>query len=502
MPVLRVDAAQTLIRPAKVRLHGDPAGGWRRFDTWRFGTWSWRVFALLLVCIVAVALYAWMRPSATVSPVPTLAGVTATRAAAAPAVPAETAEQKRERRRLRRLAQDALQPIEVQRKALASLHPQYWNPAGIAAADQLLHQSERAYLAESYVAAADGYRATYAAYVSLIAQGRALRAGALVAARQAIDNAQIEPATKALYTAQRINTGADATALARRLRVLPTVLAQVDRGIAARAIEDLEMAHVAFSEALRLDPATHRARSELAQVDQLRAKQRFMSVMNRGFSALQQQQFDAARATFQQASAYQPGGVTTAVALQEVSATSLVDELQRLQVQADALLRGEQFNAAAEAYRKALAKDPSLTFAQQGIAHALTRGDARRQIDDALAHPERLSSDEVLAASQRLLEKAQALQGVGPQLAERRRELETVLKAATRNVTVELRSDNLTELRVFRIGAIGRVTSHRLALRPGRYTIIGTRDGYRDIRQDIDVHAGMSPIDVRCREPI
>ena len=502
MPVLSVDAAQTLIRPAKVRLHGDPAGGWRRFDTWRFGTWSWRMLALLLVCIVAVALYARMRPSATVSPVPTLTGVTATRAVAAPAVPAETAEQKRERRRLRRLAQDALQPIEVQRKALASLHPQYWNPAGIAAADQLLHQSERAYLAESYVAAADGYRATYAAYVSLIAQGHALRASALERARQAIDNAQIEPATKALDTAQRIRTGADARALARRLRVLPTVLAHLDRGIAARAIEDLEMAHVAFSEALRLDPATNRARSELAQVDQLRAKQRFMSVMNRGFSALQRQQFDAARATFQQASAYQPGGVTTAVALQEVSATSLVDELQRLQVQADALLRGEQFNAAAEAYRKALAKDPSLTFAQQGIAQALSRGDARRQIDDALAHPERLSSDEVLAASQRLLEKAQALQGVGPQLAERRRELETVLKAATRNVTVELRSDNLTELRVFRIGAIGRVTSHRLALRPGRYTIIGTRDGYRDIRQDIDVHAGMSPIDVRCREPI
>ena len=502
MPVFRVDAVQPLIHPAHVRLHGDPAPRWPQLNAWH-----WRVLGLLLLSVAALGVYALLPARAVTESGPVVSAAIAGTQVAAPVAQEETADQKRERRRLRRLAQDALQPLAAQRKTLDSLHPQYWNAAGNAAAEQLLHQSEQAYLAERYVAAADGYRASFKAYVALIAEGRALRARALVQARQAIDssqpeNAQMEAAAKALRTAEQISKGPDAAALARRFAVLPSVLAHIDRGIAAQAIEDLEMAHVSFSEALRLDPATARARAELAKVDQQRARQRFMSVMNRGFSALQQAQFDAARTTFQQASAYQPGSVTTAVALQEVSASSLVDELQRLQTQADGLLREEQFNAAADLYRKALAKDPSLTFAQQGIAQALARGDARRQIDDALAHPERLSSDEVLGASQRLLQKAQTLQGVGPQLAQRRRELEVLLSAAARDVTVELRSDNQTQLRVFRIGVIGRVTSHKLTLRPGRYTIIGTRDGYRDIRQDVDVRAGMDPVDVRCREPI
>ncbi len=497
MPVFRVDAAQPLIHPAQVRLHGDPAPRWPQLTAWH-----WRVSALLLLCAVGVGVYALLPERASTRTVAVVAARSAATPVAGTVAAPETTEQKRERRRLRRLAQDALQPLAAQRKILDGLHPQYWDAAGNAAAEQLLHQSEQAYLAERYVAAADGYRATSNAYAALIAEGRTLRAHALAQARQAIDNAQMEAATRALHTVQQISRGADAAALARRLTVLPTVLAHIDRGIAAQAIEDLEMAHVSFSAALRLDPATVRARAELAKVDQQRARQRFMSVMNRGFSALQQAQFDTARATFQQASAYQPGSATTTVALQEVSASSLIDELQQLQTQADGLLRGEQFNAAADLYRKALAKDPSLTFAQQGIAQALARGDARRQIDDALAHPERLSSDEVLAATQRLLQKAQTLQGVGPQLAQRRRELEALLDSAGRDVAVELRSDNLTDLRVFRIGAIGRVTSHKLTLRPGRYTIVGTRDGYRDIRQDVDVRAGMGPVDVRCREPI
>ena len=497
MPTLRADAATPVIRPAPVRLHGDPAP--RRALTPAVT----RGLLLAAACVAAIAVYiAIPRLLPTQSPpsvAPAQGGVPGQQPAAV-AAPAETPAQRAERRRLRRAAQDAFEPLERTRKAMHALHPEYWDPRGAAAADQLAQSGEQAYLAQRYEEARSRYLEARAAYERLIVAGRNRRAEAIAATRRAIDAADIEAARTSLLLAQRIGDGADVQALARRIQVLPTVLAQLDRGIAAREIEDLEMAHLAFSTALRLDPATQRARQALAEVNAARARQRFMSVMDQGFSALESASYDSARAAFEAASSYQPG--VTAEALEAVRSTALVDQLQGLQARADALLQSEQFAAAEKLYREALAKDASLAFAQRGAELASQRNEAARALDDVLAHPERLSSDDSLAAARRTLQRAQSLQGVGPQLAQRTARVQALLAGAGRPVNVELRSDNLTAVRVYRVGAVGSFTTKTLALRPGRYTLMGTRDGYRDVRIDVDVRAGMAPVDVRCREPI
>lgn len=501
MQSLRADAAPSIVRPAPVRLHGDPTP-WRR----GLSDGERRVLWLAIPTVVMAALYfllpGWLQCWPPAAPPPAVVGApqAGSPAATAPAVPAETPAQRAERKRLRREAQDAFEPLERVQKALHALHPEYWDPRGAAAADQLAQAGEQAYLAQKYADATRQYLAARTAYEALIRAGRQRRADAIVAARKAIDGADIEAAERSLTLARRIGDGADVRALAQRVKVLPTVLAHVDRGIAARTIEDLEMAHVAFTEALRLDPATTRARQALAEVDAARARQRFMSVMDRGFDALQASSYETARAAFEAASSYQP--TVTAAALEEVRSTALVDELQGLQNQADALLRAEQFTAAEKLYRQALAKDASLAFAQRGAELARARHEAAEDLDDVLANPGRLSSDESLAAARRTLQRAQALQGVGPQLAQRVDRVEALLAQAGRPVNVELRSDNLTAVRVYRVGAVGRFASKTLSLRPGRYTLMGTRDGYRDVRIDVDVQPGMGPVDVRCREPI
>ncbi len=500
MPTLRADAATTIVRPAAVRLHGDPLPGRLKLRPGQV-----RALGLALATLSTLACYLLLpairpvpeTPSASRSE-PSTAGVPA--ASASAAAPVETPAQRAERRRLRRAAQDAFEPLERVRKALHALHPEYWDPRGAAAADQLAQAGEQAYLAERYAEATRDYLTARAAYERLIVAGRQRRATAIATARTAVDGADIDRARQAATLAARISDGADVRAVLRRIAVLPSVLALVDRGIAAREIEDHEMAHLAFTEALRLDPDTRRARQALAEVNAARTRQRYMSVMDRGFAALETASYDSARAAFEAASSYQPS--VTAEALEAVRSTALVDELQALQAQADALLRGEQFTAAERIYRQALKKDPSLAFAQRGAELASQREESARALDDVLAHPERLSSDDALAAARRTLQRAQALRDVGPQLAKRTARVQALIAGAGRPVNVELRSDNLTAVRVYRIGAIGAFASRSLSLRPGRYTLMGTRDGYRDIRVDIDVRAGMAPVDVRCREPI
>jgi eukaryotic-like serine/threonine-protein kinase len=71
-------------------------------------------------------------------------------------------------------------------------------------------------------------------------------------------------------------------------------------------------------------------------------------------------------------------------------------------------------------------------------------------------------------------------------------------------VQVALQSDNLTQVTVYRIGALGSFDQRSLELAPGEYTVLGTRPGYRDVRRQIMVVPGtaLPPVVIRCEDKI
>jgi hypothetical protein len=83
-------------------------------------------------------------------------------------------------------------------------------------------------------------------------------------------------------------------------------------------------------------------------------------------------------------------------------------------------------------------------------------------------------------------------------------ETEKLLADAIRPVRVTLESDNLTEIVLYKVGRLGTFDRFQLELRPGTYTVVGTRKGFRDVRQQFTVRPGESagPFTVRCEEPI
>jgi hypothetical protein len=62
----------------------------------------------------------------------------------------------------------------------------------------------------------------------------------------------------------------------------------------------------------------------------------------------------------------------------------------------------------------------------------------------------------------------------------------------------------MTEVTLFRVGVLGSFTATEVDLRPGNYTAVGSRDGYRDVRRTFTVLPGreLEPISVICEEPI
>jgi len=57
---------------------------------------------------------------------------------------------------------------------------------------------------------------------------------------------------------------------------------------------------------------------------------------------------------------------------------------------------------------------------------------------------------------------------------------------------------------VQRIGIFGTFTRKELQLKPGRYVVVGTREGFRDVRREINVtpNEPQVVVDVRCTELI
>lgn len=72
-----------------------------------------------------------------------------------------------------------------------------------------------------------------------------------------------------------------------------------------------------------------------------------------------------------------------------------------------------------------------------------------------------------------------------------------------RPVRLSLVSDGFTQVTITNVGAFGSFTHRDVELKPGRYTVIGSREGYRDVRRDISVSPGQTQtISVSCYEPI
>jgi hypothetical protein len=71
-------------------------------------------------------------------------------------------------------------------------------------------------------------------------------------------------------------------------------------------------------------------------------------------------------------------------------------------------------------------------------------------------------------------------------------------------VQLTLISNNATDVTIFQVGRLGSFTETTLELKPGRYIAVGTRPGYRDVREEFVVGFGqqLNPLTISCNEQV
>jgi serine/threonine protein kinase/tetratricopeptide (TPR) repeat protein len=330
-------------------------------------------------------------------------------------------------------------------------------------------------------------------------------AAQIAAGEKALGSGQSEVAGQAFQLARRIDPtsrrASDGERHARNLNGVLPLLADAENAELAR-----EYARAAqdYSQALSLDPGNEKAMAGQQRANTAFGNDNYAKAVGSGFAALGAGRLDEAHQQFVRARALKPNGAEAAEGLRRVGAALTARGFADVRRRAAGLEAQERWDEAEQSYDAVLTSDPSLAFAQDGKARAGSRAELSGRLQELIDRPARLAAPEVRDEARALLETAQAQTPSGPVLRSQIARLQILLPGFDKPVRLSLLSDNSTQVAISSVGAFGTFSKRDIQLRPGKYVVVGTRNGFRDVRREITVAPGQETqtIRVSCSEPI
>ena len=426
--------------------------------------------------------------------------------AAPPAEDPATAPLRRDERVEARLETErVLGRLLARMRTLEGRAVQRWGGLRYRQATEAYEAGDAAYLERDYDTAQARYNEAFELLEPLLTEVDAVFARTLADAETALENGDTAEALRLYELAVAISPShGPALAGLARAKNLDEVLRLTEQGMELERNLELDAARRSFERAIELDPQWEVAKTGLARVQETIKQMEFDQRMTEGLTALSEGDYLAARAAFRVAQQIKPGSPEPADGLLQVDQGLRLDSISSLEVQARSLEQQEQWQAAADAYEEILELDGNLTFAQQGLARANSMTALHKQLEEYIDNPDSLSAPRTMQTATQLVVDITRMENAGPRLIEQRDELSRLLKRAATPLTVQLVSDNLTDVSIYKVGKLGTFESTQLSLRPGTYVAVGSRPGFRDVRLEFRVapEIDMQPVVVRCEERI
>jgi tetratricopeptide (TPR) repeat protein len=471
-----------------------PMSGLMRLDPMRARRWPWVVLALLAAS-AAMAFYAWPRYGARALALIESA-VPATVMPALTAGVAPTPSDIQAKAHLR----DVRAQFDRQMAALESRGAGVWG--GREFNDAKMRSAEALGADEAGNPRFAANRLTEAQALLDAVEKRAppaKLAPQLPAAERAPAAGRMQTGTQASAAVQRSDpTNRVAAEGVPRIRNLDPVRPLLADGAIAEAAGDQARALRDYQEALALEPKNGQAiagsaRARAALDDDGRAK-----AAASGAAAGGTRRIEEARASRSEEPSVAAAETTP------VDAAQRAHGFESARQRASSLEGQERWDEALNEYEAALKSDPSLGFAQQGKTRSAARALLAQRLQALIDRPEQLASAAARADALALIENANEQSPSGPVLRSQVARLQILLPAFDQPVHLALMSDGATRVAIPSVGFSGVFSRRDIQLKPGKYTVVGTRDGYRDVRRDITIAPGqdVQMISVSCGEPI
>lgn len=459
--------------------------------------WIWLVLIMTLAVALAVVFYL---PRITIT-----GNDTQEPAVQTPADSSDLSATASTSQQVRGEAQEILREFLRLRARLELENAPLWGEPDWSGASTEAEKGDRFFGRHDYADARDAYRRGYDLLTALDASQPERLAAALMAAEQALANNDVQTAITQFEFARAVEPENQAAAAGlARARVRDDVLGLMQAGRDAERRVDLEAARHAYAQAGQLDGEYAQAAESLHRVTTQINDNRFRLAMGEAISALDAGRFAESGKALDIAAQLKPDDIAVQDLRRRLIAGRKRSALAALRKQSSTRVITEDWQAAAALYQKALVIDPGAAFADEGLKHARDRTRLHKQFDHYLSDPARLYAEEPLANAEKLLASAGSAPADEPRLATKIARLQRQVTDARTPVLVNLRSDGQTDVVIYHVGRRGRFQQQQLELRPGTYTAMGSRAGYRDVRKVFEVKPGTTSqaIMIKCEEPI
>lgn len=380
-----------------------------------------------------------------------------------------------------------------------------WGGAEFTGANEKLAAGDQDFAAREYAAATQKFSEIEPLLDVMEKRAPVVLAEQLKAGAQALQDGRSQDARNAFELAGKIDAGNQVAARGlKRAATLDEVLALLTAAERQEKDGDATIAAENFRKALALDAEASRASEGLARISSRQAADAFASWMAAGYSALASANYSQARNAFEAARRVRPDAPEIPQALRQIEQEQRTGVIGVKLHSAQQLESQEKWSDALKEYRAVLELDSTVAAASEGVARSGPRATLNEQLELYLTQPERLFSQPVRVAAKETLSRASSIANPGPLLSRQVNTLREWLVRADVPVQVALQSDNLTQVTIYRVGALGSFEQRSLELAPGSYTVVGTRPGYRDVRREISVMPGAAPepVVIRCEDKI
>ncbi|WP_020411897.1 tetratricopeptide repeat protein [Microbulbifer sp. SSSA007] len=419
-------------------------------------------------------------------------------AQASPYTDAEIMQQRRE-------VQKILQDILALKEELKERKVELWAYEEFYAAEDLALKADSLYRKRQFMPALEKYQESLQA-LEVLRDGIPERIEIhLAEGERALESGDLDSATEAfkltLIISEKHPRGLRGL---ERTDKLPLAWWKFTEGKSAYLDSDLDLAKKSLKESLSSDPQTKPAKKLLAKVEQEITERDYKNAMSAGYAAIADKKFDSAKKHFNQASKLKPEAKAPGIGLKQAKNGAEQAKIEELLTHARDQEKQENWHKALQSYTTLVKKDASLVAAVTGKARATARAQLDDQMQDLLKDPLTLGEGKRNHFARKVLSDARKLNSQTPRLAQQIEDLEDALTKALIPMPVRFKSDRSTSVTIYHVGRLGYFDQREIALKPGRYTAIGTRDGYRDVRREFIVKPGkpVTEVVIQCAEKI
>lgn len=405
--------------------------------------------------------------------------------------------------KVRRQAQDILSEILPLQEKLEQLQVKDWAAEPFSAAFATAQQGDVHYKQQDFEPALSSYQKSLEELQGIQQSIGDVYQKSLNQGRAAIDNEQTDQAIVALTLAatleSELEVSENAQALLQRANVLEEVIDIVHKGDRFKKQQQWANALKLYQQALKLDPISNKARQAVTATQKKLTEQSFKQAMSSAYSTMQKKQYPQAKKYFKQALVISPQAKDAKAGLQQASEQLTQQNISRLSRQAQAYGQQEQWQQAVDAYQQALQQDPSFVSAKVGRIKSQARLTLDKNLNSTLSNPSQLQDVYKRTQAKSLLADARAIKSSGERLQQQISQLQVALIKASSPVKVSISSDGLTDVHIYKVKRLGKVAQQELTLTPGDYTVVGSRQGYQDIRRTLTVaHGSSNSLQVIC----